>query len=188
MAEQDNRWEKDEQQWSELMAASHSGDKASYAQLLNELIGALTAYLQAQFGQFDLVEDCVQECLIAIHKARHTYDPERPFRPWLFTIARHRTIDLLRQSNRYDQAKTTMVGMDVEGTSAESFNRLLDGAKLMVHLSNDHREVVVMTKYMGYTTLEAAETLGISESAVKARLRRGLKMIQTLWEAESIYS
>ena len=81
-----------------------------------------------------------------------------------------------------------MVGMDVEGTSAESFNRLLDGAKLMVHLSNDHREVVVMTKYMGYTTLEAAETIGISESAVKARLRRGLKMIQTLWEAESIYS
>ena len=97
MAEQDNRWEKDEQRWPELMAASHSGDKASYAQLLNELTGALTAYLQAQFGQFDLVEDCVQECLIAVHKARHTYDPERPFRPWLFTIARHRTIDVLRQ-------------------------------------------------------------------------------------------
>jgi hypothetical protein len=45
LAEQDNRWEKDEQRWSELIAASHSGDIASYAQLLNELTEALTAYL-----------------------------------------------------------------------------------------------------------------------------------------------
>ncbi|MDG1688087.1 MAG: hypothetical protein P8J13_03915 [Gammaproteobacteria bacterium] len=42
---------------------------------------------------------------------------------------------MLRQLNRYDQIKTTMVGVDVGGTSAESFNRQLDGVKLMVHLS-----------------------------------------------------
>lgn len=187
LAEQQQRWQRDEQRWSQLMAASHAGDKVAYAQLLDELTGVLTAYLQAQFGQFELIEDCVQECLMTIHKARHTYDPARPFRPWLFTLARHRTIDVLRQSNRYEHNRMALSESDDEGTGTESYNRLLDGAKLIVRLSSDHQEVVVMTKYMGYTTLEAAETLGISESAVKARLRRGLKMIQTLWEAESIY-
>ena len=44
-----------------------------------------------------------------------------------------------------------------------------------------------MTKYFGLTTLEAAESIGISESAVKARLRRGLKIIKKDWDAESIY-
>jgi RNA polymerase sigma factor (sigma-70 family) len=75
----------------------------------------------------------------------------------------------------------------VDDVSADGFNRLLDGAKMMLRLSADHREVLVMTKYLGLTTLEVSASLGISESAVKARLRRGLKRIQEVWDAESIY-
>jgi RNA polymerase sigma-70 factor (ECF subfamily) len=179
------RWQADELRWSQLMAASHQGDKAAYTQLLTELTGVLTAYLQVQFGKFELVEDCVQECLLAVHKARHTYDPARDFRPWLFTIARHKTIDVLRQSNRH--MTTVNLLEEVDDVSAEGFNRVLDGAKMMLRLSADHREVLVMTKYFGLTTLEAAESIGISESAVKARLRRGLNIIKKDWEAESIY-
>lgn len=178
-------WQADEQRWSSLMAQSHQGNKAAYAQLLSDLSGALTRYLQTQFGQFELIEDCVQECLLAVHKARHTYDPKRDFRPWLFTIARHKTIDVLRQSHRHLGINTAIEGVD--DMSVEGFNRLLDGAKMMLRLSSDHREVLVMTKYFGLTTVEVAASLGISESAVKARLRRGLKNIQTVWEAESIY-
>ena len=185
-SDQTTRWQADEARWSELMAASHRGDKVAYAQLLSELTDALTGYLHKQFGQFELVEDCVQECLLAVHRARHTYDPQRAFRPWFFTIARHKTIDVLRQSNRHTNIDGPLEE-DVDDVSTDSFNRLLDGAKMMLRLSADHREVLVMTKYFGLTTLEVAESLGISESAVKARLRRGLKKIQEVWDAESIY-
>ena len=181
------RWQADEKRWSALMAASHLGDKVAYAQLLSELTDALTGYLHKQFGQFELIEDCVQECLLAVHKARHTYDPKRDFRPWFFTIARHKTIDVLRQSSRHMGTVSEMVLDPVDDVSADGFNRLLDGAKMMLRLSADHREVLVMTKYLGLTTLEVSASLGISESAVKARLRRGLKRIQEVWDAESIY-
>ena len=184
-SDQSTRWGADEARWSQLMLASHQGNKVAYAQLLSELSEVLTRYLQMQFGQFDLVEDCVQECLLAVHKAKHTYDPKRAFRPWLFTIARHKTIDVLRQSNRHISVDMTVE--EVDDISVDGFNRVLDGAKMMLRLSADHREVLVMTKYMGLTTLEVADSLGISESAVKARLRRGLKKIKEVWDAESIY-
>lgn len=179
------RWAADEALWSQLMAESHKGNKAAYAQLLSELSEVLTLYLQKQFGHFELIEDCVQECLLAVHKAKHTYDPKRAFRPWFFTIARHKTIDVLRQSNRHVGAD--FVAEEIDDLSVDGFNRLLDGAKMMLRLSAEHREVLVMTKYMGLTTIEVAASLGISESAVKARLRRGLKNIKEAWDEESIY-
>lgn len=182
-----NRWQADEKRWSSWMAASHLGDKQAYGQLLSELTNVLTVYLSAQFGQFELLEDCVQECLLAIHKARHTYDPKRAFRPWLFTIARHKTIDMLRQSNRHINKGDELGQVEPEEVTMASVQRMMDGAKLLIGLSDDHREVLMLTKYVGLTTLEAANSLGISESAVKARLRRSLQIVQKSWEAESIY-
>jgi len=181
-----NRWQDDEQRWSKWMTASHQGDKQAYGLLLGELTDVLTIYLRSQFGQFELLEDCVQECLLAVHKARHTYDPARPFRPWMFTIARHKTIDILRQSTRTVDIEKTDVMEEIDPTTMATFQRLMDGAKLLVGLSDDHREVLMLTKYMGLTTLEVASSLGISESAVKARLRRSLQIVQKSWEAESI--
>ena len=45
----------------------------------------------------DLLEDCVQESLAAVHKARDTYETARLFRPWLFAIVRYKTFDILRK-------------------------------------------------------------------------------------------
>jgi RNA polymerase sigma-70 factor (ECF subfamily) len=46
------------------------------------------------------VEDVVQETLISVHKARHTYDPARPFAPWFYAIASHRVVDVFRRDRR----------------------------------------------------------------------------------------
>ena len=87
----------DDARWSSLMASAQSGDEASYRQLLAEVSGVVNRYVVARFGHQDFVEDCVQEVLLAIHGARHTYDARRPFRPWLFAIVRHKVVDTLRQ-------------------------------------------------------------------------------------------
>ena len=91
----------DEARWSAWMAAAQRGDEASYAQILAELGNVIAAFLRAQFGDLELIEDCVQECLLAVHQARHTYDPARRFRPWLFAIVRHKAIDMLRARRAY---------------------------------------------------------------------------------------
>jgi RNA polymerase sigma-70 factor (ECF subfamily) len=91
--------ESDEQCWSKLMVSAQAGNESDYRQLLTELTDVVYNFLRSRCGNHHFIEDCVQETLIAIHQARHTYDRHRPFRPWLFAIVRHKAIDTLRKQN-----------------------------------------------------------------------------------------
>lgn len=173
----------DESRWAEWMAAAQRGDRAAYARLLAEIGRAIEAYIRVRFGQIDALEDCVQECLMAIHAARHTYDPVRLFRPWLFTIVRHKTIDLLRQHQTWLAAQTATPA-DPDTRESDRLMRVLDGVRILERLAPDHREMIALAKYGGYTTAEAASWLGISESAAKARLQRALSAIRKILESE----
>ena len=89
--------ERDEQRWSSLMTGAQAGSESDYRQLLSELANVIERFLRSRFGNYPFIEDCVQEALIAVHQARHTYDQKRAFRPWLFAIVRNKAIDFLRQ-------------------------------------------------------------------------------------------
>ena len=91
--------ESDEQNWSRLMVNAQAGNESDYRQLLTELTDVIFNFLRSRFGDHHFIEDCVQETLMAIHQARHTYDQHRPFRPWLFAIVRHKAIDTLRKQS-----------------------------------------------------------------------------------------
>lgn len=92
-----NRWDADELRWSSLMSDAQSGNRKAYEMLLSELGVAIEDYVRSRFGAIDVLEDCVQESLLALHRSRHTYDPRKPFRPWLFTVVRHRCIEMRRR-------------------------------------------------------------------------------------------
>ncbi|MEM7542265.1 MAG: sigma-70 family RNA polymerase sigma factor [Pseudomonadota bacterium] len=178
-------WEIDERRWAQWMALAHQGDEAAYRRLLEALGEAIENYIRVRFGPIRNIEDCVQESLLAVHKARHTYDPQRPFRPWLFTLVRHRTIDVLRQAkNEAANVALDMAALETEDPA--TLHRRLDGVKILETLAPDHREAIALTQYGGYTAAEAASWLGISETALKARLRRGLNAIGKVLEAEGV--
>lgn len=179
-----SRWSADEQRWAAWMALAHLGDHDAYRKLLGELASAIESYIRVRFGLIDSLEDCVQECLLAIHKARHTYDPARPFRPWMFTLVRHRTIDVLRQNHEHRRGGE--VSLLEAGSDPLELQRRLDGVKFLENLDPDHRQAIALTQYAGCTTAEAAIWLGISEAALKARLRRGLLAIRKALEAEGL--
>src|SRR5512139_3795799 len=86
--------------WRALMARAQDGDAAAYRALL----GAITPYARAiasrALRERADAEDVVQEVLMTVHRIRHTYDPARPFRPWLLAIVRHRVLDRLRARGR----------------------------------------------------------------------------------------
>ena len=88
------------------MCRANAGDQDAYERLLTEIGGVMEIYLRRRFGDADLVEECVQECLLSIHRARASYDPSRPFRSWMFTIVRHKAIDLLRRRGTRQQHET----------------------------------------------------------------------------------
>jgi RNA polymerase sigma-70 factor (ECF subfamily) len=179
----------DEARWSAWMAAAQRGDEASYAQLLNELGDVIAAFLRAQFGDLELIEDCVQECLLAVHQARHTYDPTRRFRPWLFAIVRHKAIDMLRARRAYgtmlDAAATSSAlignGADRETDGEDE----VVGGRLFSALAPQQRQALTLTKVIGLSIAEAADRLGISQSALKVRVHRGIGAMRKLLEAQS---
>ncbi|MEQ8691685.1 MAG: sigma-70 family RNA polymerase sigma factor [Pseudomonadales bacterium] len=169
-----NKWSEDDQRWSSLLNKAQKGDQASYEALLHELAAVIRAYLVARFGASDNLEDYVQESLIAIHKARHTYDASRPFRPWLFAIVRHKTIDCIRQGVEAQE-------LPAEQSYEQDCSRLLDGTKLLGNLSRKLSEPLILTKFIGLSQVECAQRLGVSVSVVKVRVHRAMKQLQATW-------
>ncbi|MCZ6618871.1 MAG: sigma-70 family RNA polymerase sigma factor [Gammaproteobacteria bacterium] len=171
-----------ERQWSLWMSQAQRGDEDSYARLLTELAEMIKAYLLNRFGRLEMLDDCVQESLIAIHQARHTYDPGRSIRPWLFAIVRHKMIDMLRRQ----RSEQLLAGYRQESPSEP--DPLLESniGVLLGALSSDHREAVLLTKYWGFSVRESADRLGVSEGVVKVRVHRGIRKIRTLLESESL--
>lgn len=179
----------DERRWAGLMAKAQSGDERAYRQLLKELTDVIHGFLRSRFGNSHFIEDCVQEALIAIHEARHTYDPRRPFRPWLFTIVRHKAIDNLRKRrsrhNMVDQYKNTQEVLAQAKPVNEAELETIK-ASFLKSLSDTHREVLILTKFIGFSVAETAARLGISESLVKVRVHRAIRKLRLDMETEAL--
>jgi RNA polymerase sigma-70 factor (ECF subfamily) len=128
-------------------------------------------------------EDCVQECLLAIHTGRHTYDPQRPFRPWFFTIVRNKTVDLLRRSYAGEQDSRALAADDL---SAEAIlpEDMLSAGEILTKLKPSFRSALTLTKIFGYSLAEAAARSGISESAMKSRVSRAVRAAEVLLNEE----
>ncbi|MGH1471340.1 MAG: sigma-70 family RNA polymerase sigma factor [Cellvibrionaceae bacterium] len=179
----------DEILWSRWMAEAQQGDEHSYRQLLDSLGSVIASYLRARFGPLDFLEDCVQECLIAIHQGRHTYDIQRPFRPWMFTIVRHKAIDILRQRGRQpnlDSVSDEEGGIEqLAGVTHGEFEERVAYEGVFTGLQSQFREALVLTKVIGLSIAEAAEQLDVTEAAMKVRVHRAIKALRKKLDAEN---
>jgi len=181
--------ESDEERWKNLMVSAQSGNEVDYRRLLTELTDVIYNFLRGRFGNHHFIEDCVQETLIAIHLARHTYDGRRPFRPWLFAIVRHKAIDTLRKQNSRQKITLQYKGeqeiLSQTNQQSEAESEMVRG-HLLDSLSEEYRVVLVLTKIIGFSVAETAEKLGISNSLVKVRVHRAIRKLGRLLEAEKI--
>lgn len=182
------RFASDDARWGALMTSAQAGDEAQYRQLLTELSRVIKNYLHSRLGHHHFIEDCVQESLMAIHQARHTYDPRRRFRPWLFAIVRHKAIDALRrQRSQQDLAQRQWQEATVQWQShkyCEVEGGVIQG-QLLRSLSPQHREALTLTKVLGLSNAEAAARLCITEGAVKVRVHRAIASLTRLLEADA---
>ncbi len=164
-------------EWGELMAAAQGGHGGAYRRLLGELRQWLTRYYARRLPPA-LVDDAVQDALIAIHEKRHTYDPARPFRPWLAAVARHKWIDRLRSMSRErtDALPADIAIGDHEGAvvSASVLRHL------MATLKPAQAEAIRLVKLEGYSIEDASAATGQSGSLVKVNIHRGLKRLAAI--------
>jgi RNA polymerase sigma factor (sigma-70 family) len=156
------------------------GDAAAYHAFLLRLGAHLRAFLGRRlFGWPDEVEDLVQECLLAMHNHRHTYQSNLPLTAWAHAIARHKLIDLLRSKSvreaLHDPLDDEMALFAASETDASDARRDLDG--LLDTLPAKQREPIRCVKLQGLSVAETARITGLSESAVKVGIHRGLKAL-----------
>lgn len=163
-----------------LFVRGQAGDAKAYHAFLRRLSAHLRAYLARRlFGWPDEVEDLVQECLLAMHNQRHTYQPEQPLTAWVHAIARHKMIDLLR-AKAGREALHDPLDDDLPVFAAsqeEAGDARRDLAGLLETLPDRHRLPIVHVKLEGRSVAETAKLTGMSESAVKVGIHRGLKAL-----------
>ena len=117
------RRQEDDRPFESLMQAVQDGDAQAYVQLLKEITPRLQQMVRRQrrFLAAADVDDIVQEILISLHAVRATYDPRRPFMPWLMAIARNRLADsgrrYARQNAHEVQVDELPVTFSEEGTN-----------------------------------------------------------------------
>lgn len=179
------KFAEDEALWSRLMAEAQRGDEQSYRRLLESVGEAIAVYLRVHFGALDFLEDCVQECLLAVHQGRHTYDPKRLFRPWLFAIVRNKAIDMLRRRAHRPLDTSGIINMESSAAlenlhySADTqAEELSQQTEFFRGLTPKFRQALVLTKILGLSAREAAERIGVSEAAMKVRVHRAIQTLR----------
>lgn len=169
-----------EQLLHDLLMQGLDGNAQAYHAFLMQLGAHLRAFLARRlFGWPDDVEDLVQECLIATHNQRHTYQPDQPLTAWVHAIARYKMIDVLRAKAAREALQDPLNDeLDVfadSATEASDARRDLDG--LLDTLPDRQRLPILHVKLEGLSVMETAQRTGMSESAVKVGIHRGLKAL-----------
>lgn len=164
-----------------LMAMVQQGDRLAYVTLLGECQNWLTRYFSKRIAAA-AVDDLVQETLISLHRKRATYEPSRPFLPWLAAIARYRWVDQLRKTYRADE--TELVDQLGATSDEPGIVARISIDRLLALLPAKQAEVIRLVKIDGLSISEAALRTGQSEPLVKVNIHRGLKRLAALVERE----
>jgi RNA polymerase sigma-70 factor (ECF subfamily) len=180
--EQEMRRER-ETRWRALMVAAQDGDAVAYEKLLGELLPYLRRFVRRRVFDPAAAEDVVQNVLLSIHRARHTYRPERPFGPWLHAIARNAVTDHVRARGRALQRERPLEDSAAAEASfappapgeAGLEPRLLEA---LAELPAKQREAVELLHLDGLSVVEAASRVGISPGALKVRAHRGYRALR----------
>lgn len=172
-----------------LLLGGLAGDSSAYHAFLKELSAHLRAFLRKRLTTLpDEVEDLVQELLLAVHNQRHTYDPGQPITAWVYAMARYKLVDLLRRRSRKELLNDPLDEEDDDllmSSDSEAAEARRDLAKLLAGLPDRQRAPIIHMKIEGLSVAETARLTGMSPSAVKVGVHRGLKALAAKIRNES---
>jgi len=172
-----------------LLLGGLAGDSSAYHAFLKELSAHLRAFLRKRLASLpDEVEDLLQELLLAVHNQRHTYDPAQPITAWVYAMARYKLVDLLRRRSRKELLNDPLDEEDDDllmSSDSEAAEARRDLGKLLAGLPHRQRAPIIHMKIEGLSVAETARLTGMSPSAVKVGVHRGLKALAAKVRNES---
>ena len=169
-----------DERWSGLMARAQSGDSRAYDTLLRECLPLLRAICRQRLREPSEVEDAVQDTLLTLHRVRATYDPARPFRPWIAAIAERRALDRGRGVARGLARNTELEAADHIGVEGGAEGKLMsaDLRAAVGELPASQRTALQLTKIEALSLAEASQRSGMSMGALKVATHRAVQSLR----------
>ena len=174
-----------DEELSSLMCAVQQGDAAAYSRLLCEITRRVRRVVRQQrgFAGAAEVEDLVQDVLLSVHAVRASYDPERPFIPWLMAIVRNRLADGARRYARRAAREVQVDDIDVTfadvrtntGESALSTEALQAAVQA---LPPGQRQAIELLKLREMSLQEESSLTGTSIGALKVATHRAMAALR----------
>ena len=166
-----------------LVQLAQEGDQEAFAELVRRHYGMVHGIAFGRTSNWQAAEDIAQDVFLRTYEALALLKHRRSFPMWLRSIARNCSISWIRQNakhtlppsqNSQTDEKTVHVKHDPVFTAscAECRGLLQQHA---ANLSPKHREALTMHYFEGFSVLESAAALGISQDTFKKRLRRARK-------------
>lgn len=162
-----------------LMIRSLAGEQLAYRQLLSALGLFVRGFYRRRLGAGSAdVEDLVQDVLLAIHLKRHTYDAAQPFTPWVWGVARYKLLDHFRRVGARKTVPLDDAGELFAEENVEEGAVRRDISRLLSTLPARQRGLFRDVKLTGLSVREAADRIGMTETAAKVSLHRGMKTLE----------
>jgi RNA polymerase sigma-70 factor (ECF subfamily) len=161
------------------MSLAQHGDATAYRALLDDLGPVLVRFLRRRVRDSQDLADAYQDTFLALHRARHTYQPLRPIEPWLFAIARNVAADYGRRWERRTRHEvlTDSAPEPLPEPAPRDWGTEL--ATAMRALPNRQREALQLLKFQGLSIREAAARVGTTPGALKLRAHRAYLALKT---------
>ena len=170
------------------MRLAQGGNEAAYAEVLAILTTATKRFVRGRAGGVVWTDDVVQETLVSVHKARHTWDPARPLAPWFYAIASRRLVDVWRRERRVSTREQGQDALEapapVAGTGDWDHVDMNAVFAALSALPPRQRDIVEGLKLRDETVRGLAARHQMSESAVKVMAHRGYRQLRRLLGGE----
>jgi RNA polymerase sigma-70 factor (ECF subfamily) len=185
---------------AELLASYAAGDEAAFREIVDRYKNGLYAFLRQFLNRQDVVEDVFQETFLQLFASRDSFDPNRPLRPWLFTIAANKAKDALRKSQRASAIPISTISDSEEMSFDDVLNTLTSEnimpyekleenetssrvAEIVSNMPENLRGILILAYFNKFSYKQMAQILSIPIGTVKSRLHTAVARFSKDWKA-----
>lgn len=156
-----------------LVARVQAGDRAALTELYVLFFDRVYGYMRVALRDSHEAEDATQQVFINAIQALPRYEPRRPFRTWLFTIARNLAITRLRESGRVEtvdpESLERRIEADADDQDLPALDWISDGDLLQFveRLPEAQRQALVLRHVLGFSATEIGQIMERSADDVR---------------------
>jgi RNA polymerase sigma-70 factor (ECF subfamily) len=186
----------------QLLEAYRFGDKGSFSQLVERYQRELFHFLVRFLGDRAAAEDVFQETFLQVHQSAEQFDPQRRFRPWLFTIAANKARDLMRsqarrptnplqasispgdeESGQFIDLMESTADMPSDPMEQQELQHKVQGT--VMHMPDHLREILLLSYFHQFPYKQISDILNIPLGTVKSRLHAAVAYFADRWRSNS---